>query len=1061
MAMTLALASLLLAASAHAPTVLCAPFAAASPAAQEAARPGDSPRAQAAALYAKGESEARAGRNAEAARLFAEAIRLDPGHGDARAALGWARYRLGDFAGAGEAFGEAAAREPRRVDAWTGLGYARMQAADEAGAREAFAKARSLAPADADVLKGTALLDLRTGKPADAAALLRTVVEQIPAGRGRPRGPAPRPRRVGPAGRSQAAADPARRSRGSVAGCAGSPIPGASPARTGGPEGGSPPPAPSATAFAPPAPPATAPPALPAPTALEPPAGAAPPLQVPFRAGAKYFERRSGDGWQPILVKGVNLGVALPGRFPSEFPEDEALYRDWLGRIRAMNANVVRLYTLLPPAFYSALAKENAAHPEAPVWLVQGVWVELPPEDDFSDPAWNADYAAELRRVIDVVHGNMDAAPRPGHASGLYETDASPWLLGFILGREWEPFSVRAYDEKKAKESGGKPCAFDGRFVRVAAGSPTECWLASTLETAASYLAGAYAESRPMAFTNWPTLDPLHHPTEATREEEDAILRSRGVKEFPKRGPVYDNDAVALDEEHFAATERLPAGLFASYHVYPYYPDFLSLDPGYLAARDSAGPNAFAGYLEDLQRRHAGRPLLISETGVPTSRGVAHRQPQGFDHGGHNEQEQAAIDARLVRAAQEKGCAGVIVFAWIDEWFKHNWLFWDRAIPQEHQPRWLNALDPEQNFGILAAVPGPEGGGIVLDGRVEDWAGVSPLYPPRKGKVRALYATSDEAWLYLRLDVEPREADRRGGKKSDQAAAAPVAVAPPGEERAVSPGRGEAAPPGGSAPADSGENAPAAPGRVQGGDLSGWTYWVGIDTYDRARGDTRLPGLEGKLRVPSGLEFAIRLDDAAPAILVDAPYDFGSHGLVGPYASVPNEDGLFVPMIVEIRLQRIGRDGTLFPAETHDMSPLRRGTTDLRSPRFDSLSDYYYDEAAGVFELRIPWALLNVTDPSERRVLHQTAPHPPVYDTVVTDGFVFYAAAVPPGKKRPAAERPAPGEEAPLFSWKTWETPRYHLRPKALYEALRRTYGELGPLAGPTAPASAAVPPAP
>jgi Flp pilus assembly protein TadD len=1031
----LALVSLLLAASAHAPTDLCAPFAAVSPAAQESARPEDSPRAQAAALYAKGESEARAGRAAEAARLFAEAIRLDPGHGDARAALGWARYRLGDFAGAGEAFGEAAAREPRRVDAWTGLGYARMQAADEAGAREAFAKARALAPADADVLKGTALLDLRTGKPAEAAALLRTVVEKLPQD-------------------EEARAALRRALAGSGALVDRRPRPTLLDAR------------------------GTAPPDAPA-----------PPLQVPFRAGAKYFERRSGDGWQPILVKGVNLGVALPGRFPSEFPEDEALYRDWLGRIRAMNANVVRLYTLLPPAFYSALAKENAAHPEAPVWLVQGVWVELPPGDDFSDPAWNADYAAELRRVIDVVHGNMDAAPRPGHASGLYDADASPWLLGFILGREWEPFSVRAYDEKEAKKSGGTPCAFDGRFVRVAAGSPTECWLASTLETAASYLADAYAESRPMAFTNWPTLDPLHHPTEATREEEDAILRARGVKEFPKRGPVYDNDAVALDEEHFAATERFPAGLFASYHVYPYYPDFLSLDPGYLAARDSAGPNAFAGYLEELQRRHAGRPLLISETGVPTSRGVAHRQPQGFDHGGHNEQEQAAIDARLVRAAQEKGCAGVIVFAWIDEWFKHNWLFWDRAIPQEHQPRWLNALDPEQNFGILAAVPGPEGGGIVLDGRVEDWAGIAPLYPPRKGKVRALYATSDEAWLYLRLDVEPRDRKPHGGNRSAQAAAAPVAAAPPGEESAAPPGRGdaaasgrgeavpsgrgdaaasgrgEAAPPGGSAPAGTGEAAPAAPGGSAApskdgreGNLAGWTYWVGIDTYDRARGDTRLPGLEGKLRVPSGLEFAIRLDGAAPAILVDAPYDFGSHGLAGPYASVPNEDGLFVPMIVEIRLQRIGRDGTLFPAETHDMSPLRRGTTDVRSPRFDSLSDYFHDEAAGVFELRIPWALLNVTDPSERRVLHQTAPHPPVYDTVVTDGFVFYAAAVPPGKKRPAAERPAPGEEAPLFSWKTWETPRYHLRPKALYEALRRTYGDLGPLA---APPSAPVPPAP
>ena len=35
---------------------------------------------------------------------------------------------------------------------------------------------------------------------------------------------------------------------------------------------------------------------------------------------------------------------------------------------------------------------------------------------------------------MDAVHGNIDVVPRPGHASGLYEADVSPWLLGVILG---------------------------------------------------------------------------------------------------------------------------------------------------------------------------------------------------------------------------------------------------------------------------------------------------------------------------------------------------------------------------------------------------------------------------------------------------------------------------------------------------------------------------------------------------------------------------------------------------------------------------------------------------
>ncbi|MER3603101.1 MAG: hypothetical protein C4298_04565, partial [Thermus sp.] len=50
------------------------------------------------------------------------------------------------------------------------------------------------------------------------------------------------------------------------------------------------------------------------------------PLEVGFFAK----EGRFFVGKTPVLVRGVNLGVALPGRFPAEFPEEETLYRAWL-----------------------------------------------------------------------------------------------------------------------------------------------------------------------------------------------------------------------------------------------------------------------------------------------------------------------------------------------------------------------------------------------------------------------------------------------------------------------------------------------------------------------------------------------------------------------------------------------------------------------------------------------------------------------------------------------------------------------------------------------------------
>src|SRR2546430_7271364 len=39
------------------------------------------------------------------------------------------------------------------------------------------------------------------------------------------------------------------------------------------------------------------------------------------------FEVRTTSGWRPLYVKGINLGVALPGHFPSDFPTDDSNYR--------------------------------------------------------------------------------------------------------------------------------------------------------------------------------------------------------------------------------------------------------------------------------------------------------------------------------------------------------------------------------------------------------------------------------------------------------------------------------------------------------------------------------------------------------------------------------------------------------------------------------------------------------------------------------------------------------------------------------------------------------------
>src|SRR3989449_4643950 len=80
---------------------------------------------------------------------------------------------------------------------------------------------------------------------------------------------------------------------------------------------------------------------------------------VAARTAGDGFEIRTEGGWRPFYVKGINLGVALPGHFPSDFPTDDSTYARWLELIAGARANAVRVYTMLPPAFYRSLKVWN------------------------------------------------------------------------------------------------------------------------------------------------------------------------------------------------------------------------------------------------------------------------------------------------------------------------------------------------------------------------------------------------------------------------------------------------------------------------------------------------------------------------------------------------------------------------------------------------------------------------------------------------------------------------------------------------------------------------------
>jgi len=700
--------------------------------------------------------------------------------------------------------------------------------------------------------------------------------------------------------------------------------------------------------------------------------------QLAARTAGEGFEALEAGAWRPFYVKGINLGVALPGKFPTQFPADQATYARWLRLMAEAHANTVRVYTILPPAFYAALRDWNDAHPAQALWLIHGVWAEAPPRDDYDDPGWKADFRAEMRRVVEVLHGRARIPVRRGHAWGRYDADVSDHVLAYIIGREWEPETIRRYDARRAGHT-----AYAGRFLTLAGGTPADAWMAEQCDYLRSYEDDRYHAQRPIAYTNWPTLDPLHHPTEPTHAEELALRRRLGLSTRTRLNE-YDNDGPSLDAMLVRSTAADSDGYFASYHAYPYYPDFIGLDSTYGTAGSSAGRSHYFGYLRALRQHHAGRPLLIAEYGVPSSRGNAHLQPEGFDHGGHDELAMAEIDARLTQEIHDAGLAGGVLFAWIDEWFKHNWAVIDLELPAERTRMWHNAMDAEQWYGLLAEDPGDSvrGPSPELGGDVARWRALRPLDGAAGGgpSDSLLRVGSDETDLYLAID----------GARSTETA----------------------------------------------------RWVIGIDTWRRDRGQFRLPG--ERTRLPVGLEFAVFLHDSADAQVRVAPT---YNPYLGPRPGMPptgldefynaatradaqREDGALDSLFLTTNRFRIARNGRFYPARGMNRGRLRFGRTAT-----STLADWFVDRAAGMIELRIPWGLLNVTDPSSHTVLAAVTPAGP-FTTTKTDGFRFVIQAFSPDGRLLADRRPAA-----TYTWLAWDAPVWHERVKPAYAAMQRIWG--------------------
>ncbi|MCV2232054.1 hypothetical protein [Paracholeplasma manati] len=643
----------------------------------------------------------------------------------------------------------------------------------------------------------------------------------------------------------------------------------------------------------------------------------------------------NGNKMEKSFIKGVNIGATKPGYFPGELAITKLEYIRWFFQISEMNANTIRVYTTMTPAFYDALFEFNERSRKK-LYVMHGLWLNEDKIKAIHDPYAEdehllQEFISDGQNLVDIFHGNKTLDPRPGFASGTYTYDISKYIIGWVLGVEWDSTFVHNTNQLHPTIN-----HFEGQFLYTENASPFEAFLAKAGDAILSYEAEHYQTTRPLSYTNWLTTDPLTHPNEPDPKE----------------------DLASVDVEHIKTMKKAFAGQFASYHVYPYYPEFMNFSTDLIDAYDPI--NTYRAYLDQLNAYHT-MPVLVAEFGVPASRGKAHdARYSRFNQGQHTEKEQGEMLVSMIKDIHDAGSIGALIFAWQDEWFKRTWNTMDFDLEWQ-RPFWSNVETNEQMFGLLSFEPG-ETLKIKLDGSIADWEDV----PYVQMDDLHLKATQDERYIYLLVELNGHV------------------------------------------------NEP---------------IYIGIDTIPN-QGNLSYPSKQ--ITFNRDADFLITIDETS-RIEVDPYYDAFSH-LYGdvldmidkPLGMYTINSGLFTGMYHALSKElHIPGTNEVIPFSKYEAGLFKEGISDPSDPNYNSLADYY--QTNDYIEIRIPYLLLNIMDPSTKTRMANFKGD----NVFVGEPFDHIYIGASTGNDLMSL--------AP-YTWDNWGLPTYHERLKQSYYIVQDTF---------------------
>lgn len=592
-----------------------------------------------------------------------------------------------------------------------------------------------------------------------------------------------------------------------------------------------------------------------------------------------------GNGFEKFEIKGVDLGAGIPGNFATDYAISKETYKKWFKQIQEMGANTIRIYTILQDDFYEAVYEYNKDN-DNPIYIIHGLWVndyvQLSSIDAYDDE-FLGNMLKDSKTLVDVIHGNKKISFNKQYGNGSYTKDISKWVIGYILGVEWEDVTVAYTDNLKTDRKGYK-----GEYMYTTdEATPFESMLAQVGDKLIKYETERYKTQKLVAFSNWPTTDPFEY--------------SAYVKK-------YFSKIAKVDVEHIKTTDNVISGQFASYHVYPYYPDYLKYEDDVEKYKQVDGTiNTYLEYLKKINEYHS-IPVVITEFGVPTSRGMTQRdQYTNRNQGGMSEQQQGEAIIKSYNDIKEAGCAGSVIFTWQDEWFKRTWNTM-YAVDLTKTAYWSDYQTNEQYFGLLSFDTGKEKSVSYVDGNIEEWKDEDIVSRNNDMTISTKY---DEKFIYFMVNKKAYE--------ENQKIYIPIDVTP----------------------------------------KSGSNY---CENYN--------------LKFQDAADFVIVIDGKENSrVLVQKRYEvlramyLNETDKEDPYANIPSKDTPeFRPIKLMLKMERktgTENDEEALP-ETYETGKLLYGNANPDASDFNSLADFYIN--GDYIEIKLPWQLLNFSNPSEMMI---------------------------------------------------------------------------------------------